>query len=68
MTDNTRRTPLHELVKPDAYISPNRILQTKYAESFNHFRDQVQFNSPMKSGIISNDWSACYMYMFSYTF
>jgi len=48
MTDNTRRNPLLELVKPDAYINPNRILQTKYAESFNHFRDQVQFNSPLK--------------------
>ena len=52
MTDNTRRTPLHEIVKSETYRSPNRILQTRYAESFTHFMEQVQFHSPIKSGIV----------------
>ena len=66
MTDNTRRNPLLELVKPDAYINPNRILQTKYAESFNHFRDQVQFNSPLKPGIVTKSLRWLHIYLFSY--
>ena len=54
MTDhnNPRRTALHDLVKSaEAYRSPNRILQTKYAESFSHYMEHVQqFNTPLKNG------------------
>jgi hypothetical protein len=54
MTDNnTRRLPLNELVKVEAdYRSPTKILQTKYAESFNQFMEQVQSQTPLKSGIV----------------
>ncbi len=53
MTDNTRRAPLHDqFSKSDAYRSPNRILQTKYAESFSHFMEQVQYHTPLKSGML----------------
>ena len=56
MTDSNsnKRTPLHEkLVKvPESYRNPNHILQTKYAESYvNHIIEQVQYQSPLKSGI-----------------
>ena len=51
MTDNNRRAPLHDqFSKSETYRSPNRILQTKYAESFSHFREQVQYHTPLKSG------------------
>lgn len=50
MTDNTRRTLHDQFSKSDAYRSPNRILQTKYAESFSHFMEQVQYHTPLKSG------------------
>ncbi|XP_057374627.1 protein aurora borealis-like isoform X1 [Daphnia carinata] len=49
MTDNTRRTLHDQFSKSDAYRSPNRILQTKYAESFSHFMEQVQYHTPMKA-------------------
>lgn len=60
MTDNgangsnqPRRTALHDLVKSaEAYRSPNRILQTKYAESFSQYMEQVQCHTPIKIGRI----------------
>ena len=52
MNDNTRRMALQELVKSsESFRSPNHILQTKYAESYaSHFMEQVQYQSPLKSG------------------
>ncbi len=62
MTDNNppphRRTALHDLVKSaEVYRSPNRILQTKYAESFSHFMEhQTQFHTPLKNSELCNEY------------
>jgi hypothetical protein len=53
-SNNRQRTPLQELVSKatESAIrssSPGRILQSKYAESYVNYKEQVQYQSPMKS-------------------
>lgn len=59
--NNNRRTLPDHFSKSDACRSPNRILQTKYAESFSHFMEQVQFRTPLKSGrlMFAMSWPYC---------